>query len=55
MFESAIGDPYSTRLLSRSVLSPSAVFFSLSSRYGTMLTWYLLIFAKSRIRSSRSP
>ena len=54
-FESPIGDPYSTTVLSSTLPpSPSGVFFSFSSRYGTRLTWYLLIFAKSTMRSSFS-
>ena len=44
MLESAIGEPYMIRLFASRLLSPSGVFFSLSSRYGTMLTWYRFIF-----------
>ncbi len=54
-FESAIADPYMTIVLSSSVPSPSVTLCSFSRKYGIIDTWYVLILANSRTRSSRPP
>ena len=51
---SPIGEPYITSVLSSTVPSPSGIRFSRSMKCGSRLTWYLLILAKSRMRSSRA-
>ena len=54
-FESPMGEPYITMVLSSSVASPSEMSFSFWRKYGTMLTWYVLILAKSRTFFSFPP
>ena len=45
--QSPIGEPYMISVLSSRLLSPSWMLFSLSRKYGSMPTWYLLMRWKS--------